>query len=222
MPLLERVTTLLRANLNDLIDKAEDPEKMIKQLLLDMENQLLQVKTQVAIAVADLHLLENRKREYEESAAGWRRKAELAIGRHDEDLARAALDRSLSAQQLAVSFNQQIEDQQVELDTMRNAYLQLQARLKETEAQCELLMARNRRARAASKATAAQTKIADGAALRSLDRMKAKILGQEAENTGAQTVLGMNTVEDRFHKLERESQIDALLLELKEQQRLPG
>ena len=58
MALLERVSTLVRANLNDLIDKAEEPEKMIKQIILDMQNQLMQVKTQVAIAVADEHLLE--------------------------------------------------------------------------------------------------------------------------------------------------------------------
>ena len=61
MALLERVSTLVRANLNDLIDKAENPEKMIKQVILDMENQLLQVKTQVAIAIADQHLLEKKK-----------------------------------------------------------------------------------------------------------------------------------------------------------------
>ena len=60
MALLERVSTLVRANLNDLIDKAEDPEKMIKQVILDMENQLLQVKTQVAISIADLHMLEKK------------------------------------------------------------------------------------------------------------------------------------------------------------------
>ena len=58
MALLERVTTLLRANLNDLVERAEDPEKLLKQVILDMENQLLQVKTQVAIAIADQHVLE--------------------------------------------------------------------------------------------------------------------------------------------------------------------
>ena len=66
MALLERVSTLVRANLNDLIDKAEDPEKMIKQVILDMQNQLLQVKTQVAIAIADQHLLEKKQKENEE------------------------------------------------------------------------------------------------------------------------------------------------------------
>ena len=69
MALMERVTTLLRANLNDLVDKAEDPEKMLKQLVLDMENQLLQVKTQVAIAIADQHLLEKKTAEHEDGGS---------------------------------------------------------------------------------------------------------------------------------------------------------
>ena len=72
MALLERVSTLLRANLNDLIDKAEDPEKLLRQLVLDMENQLMQVKTQVAIAIADQHLLEKKRKEHMDSAAEWR------------------------------------------------------------------------------------------------------------------------------------------------------
>ena len=79
MSLLDRVSTLLRANLNDLVEKAEDPERMLKQIVLDMENQLLQVKTQVAIAIADQHLLEKKRAEHEEQAADWRRKAELAV-----------------------------------------------------------------------------------------------------------------------------------------------
>ena len=78
MALLDRVSTLLRANLNDLIEKAEDPERLLKQLVLDMENQLMQVKTQVAIAIADEHLLEKRRKEQEDAAAKWRAKAELA------------------------------------------------------------------------------------------------------------------------------------------------
>src|SRR5271163_3837861 len=81
MALMERVTTLLRANLNDLIDKAADPEKMLKQLVLDMENQLLQVKTQVAIAIADQHLLEKKTAEHEEAAVSWKNKAALLLVR---------------------------------------------------------------------------------------------------------------------------------------------
>jgi len=63
MGLLERVSTLIRANINDMVDRAEDPEKMIKQVILDMENQYLQVKTQVAVSIADQHMLEKKWRE---------------------------------------------------------------------------------------------------------------------------------------------------------------
>ena len=93
MAVLERVATLVRANLNDLIDRAEDPEKMIKQVILDMENQLLQVKTQVAISMADQHLLQKKQTEQEDKAAEWMRKAELAVDKEQDDLARAALER---------------------------------------------------------------------------------------------------------------------------------
>ena len=100
MALLERVATLVRANLNDLIDKAEDPEKMIKQVILDMQNQLLQVKTQVAIAIADQHLLAKKHQENEDKVAEWTRKAELAVSKKDDELARAALHRVDATRQL--------------------------------------------------------------------------------------------------------------------------
>ena len=87
MALMERVATLVRANLNDLIDKAEDPEKMIKQVILDMQNQLLQVKTQVAIAIADQHLLDKKRKENDEKTAEWVRKAELTGDSMEDRLA---------------------------------------------------------------------------------------------------------------------------------------
>ena len=104
MGLLERVGTLVRANLNDLIDKAENPSKMIKQVILDMENQLLQVKTQVAISIADQHMLEKKEKENDVKAAEWLRKAELAVDRGQDDLARAALERHKGSERTAESF----------------------------------------------------------------------------------------------------------------------
>src|SRR4029079_13003403 len=98
MGLLERVSTLVKASLNDLIDRAENPSKMIKQVILDMENQLLQVKTQVAISIADQHMLEKKEKETADKALEWLRKAELAVERGVDDLARAALERHKSAE----------------------------------------------------------------------------------------------------------------------------
>src|SRR5579863_1191754 len=110
MAVLERIATLVRANLNDLIDRAEDPEKMIKQVILDMENQLLQVKTQVAISMADQHLLHKKQKEQEDKAAEWMRKAELAVDKKQDDLARAALQRVESYRDLSQGFGQQVID----------------------------------------------------------------------------------------------------------------
>ena len=121
MALLERVSTLVRANLNDLIDRAEHPEKMIKQVMLDMENQLMQVKTQVAIAIADEHLLRKKQKENEEKAAEWTRKAELAVDKKQDDLARVALERSLTCSQLAAGFAQQVADQKMQVETLKSA-----------------------------------------------------------------------------------------------------
>src|SRR5437667_11083536 len=90
MSLMERVSALIRANLNDLIDQAEDPEKLLKQVILDMENQLLQVKTQVAIAIADEHVLERKRKEDAERVAAWTRRAARAVDKEREHLARAA------------------------------------------------------------------------------------------------------------------------------------
>src|SRR5512147_2068568 len=118
MALLERVATLIRANLNDLIDKAEHPEKMLKQIILDMENQLLQVKTQVAIAIADQNLLEKKQKENEERIADWNRRAEMAVEKKQDDLARASIERSLHYKQLMESFTQQVADQKVQVETL--------------------------------------------------------------------------------------------------------
>jgi phage shock protein A len=195
MALLERVGTLLRANINDLIEKAEDPDRLAKQLVLDMENQLLQVKTQVAIAIADQHLLDRKLKEHQEAVQQWHRKAELAVEKQQDDLARAALARSLGHQQLATGFAQQLEDQTAETETLRNALTRLQQKLHETQAACEMLLARNRSARTTGKAGTGHV-----------------------TTTVASQILG-ETLEDRFASLEKEDQINRLLEELKS--RLP-
>ena len=217
MALLERVGTLLRANLNDLIDKAEDPEKLLKQLVLDMENQLMQVKTQVAIAIADEHLLEKKRREHEDSEAEWQRKAELAVRKGDDGLARAALERALSHKQMAAGFLQQSEDQKTEVETLKTALRHLQQKLQETRSRCELMIAEHRRARVVSRAQDARQAIDKTDRSTSIDRMKSKIAGAEARNAASRELAEGDSLDDRFAVLEREEQIDALLKNLKEQ-----
>lgn len=218
MALLERVGTLLRANLNDLIDKAEDPEKMMKQLVLDMENQLMQVKTQVAIAIADEHLLEKKRKEHETAEAEWKRKAELAVRKNDDPLARAALERSLSAKQMTAGFAQQLEDQKIEAETLKTAFRHLEQKLQETRSRCELLIAEHRRARVVGRAQHAQDAIGKTDRAATITRMKHRIAGAEARNIAGRELMEGDSLDDKFAALEREEQIDALLKGLKEQQ----
>ncbi|HEV2274897.1 MAG TPA: PspA/IM30 family protein [Acidobacteriaceae bacterium] len=218
MALLERVGTLLRANVNDLIDKAEDPQKLLRQLVLDMENQLMQVKTQVAIAIADQHLLEKKQKEHTGSAAEWRRKAELAVSKGHDDLARAALERSLAQDHIAQGFAQQLEDQHAEADSLRTALRKLDQKLVETRSRCDLLIAQERRARVVNKATAARQTVDLQQKSPALDRMKSRILSHEAQNAAHLELLGGDSLEDRFAALEREEHIESLLKELKEKQ----
>src|SRR5438105_3889629 len=161
MALLERVSTLIRANLNDLIDKAENPETMIKQVILDMENQLLQLKTQVAISIADQHVLENKLKETEDNERQWQRRAELAVDKKDDALARSALERSMSYRSMVESFRQQVEDQKTQVENLKSALLKLQQKLEEAKAKSDLLIAQHRRSRALGKATEAGRTMGD-------------------------------------------------------------
>jgi len=214
MALLERVSTLVRANLNDLIDRAEHPEKMIKQIMLDMENQLMQVKTQVAIAIADEHLLLKKQKENEEKIADWTRKAEIAVDKKQDDLARVALERSLTSKQLAEGFAQQVADQKLQVETLKSALHKLEQKLQEAHAKSDLLMAQHRRARALSKASDARMAMGGGTAVAALNRMKNKVSRSEAMSQAKAELAGDN-VEDRLAALGREDEIEKLLSELK-------
>jgi phage shock protein A len=214
MALLERVSTLIRANLNDLVDQAEHPEKMIKQVILDMQNQLMQVKTQVALAIADQHILEKKQLENQDREGDWMRKAEMAVAKKQDDLARAALDRALSCKQMAAGFEQQVADQKTEVENLRQALHKLDQKLAEAEAKSDLLIAQHRRARALSRASDARVAAGDRSKTATFDRMKRKVQHAEALSHAKSELLG-DSIDDRLAALDKEDQIEKLLAELK-------
>ena len=193
MALMERVSTLIRANLNDLVDKAEDPEKMLRQVILDMENQMLQVKTQVAIAIADEHLLAKRQKENAAKVAEWMRKAEMAVDKQKDDLARTALDRVETFRRMGEALEEQVADQRTHAEALKTALRRLDTKLAETRHRSDLLIAQQRRSRAVSKAAQAHLAIASD------DHASA---------------------DDRFEALERDDRIEQLLVELKSRRAL--
>jgi phage shock protein A len=218
MALMDRVATLVRANLNDLLDKAENPEKMLKQVILDMENQFMQVKTQVAIALADLHLLEKKRTENAEKHAEWMRKAELAVEKKDDQLARAALERAVSFQLLAENYDEQIAHHHTQVEAMKSALKRLELKLTEARAKADLLIVQHRRSRATHRAASRQnTPHTDN----TFERMRHKVAREEALGMAKGELLG-DDLDVRLHALEREQKINALLEEIKSRKGLPA
>jgi phage shock protein A len=213
MALLERVATLIKANINDLVDKAEHPEKLLKQLLLDMQNQFVQVKTQLAIAIADQHLLEKRRKENAASHQEWMQKAELAVSKELDDLAKTALERALAFETAAKNFSEQIADQTEQVETLREALYRLERKITETKSASELLIAKHRRARLAARTgtAAMQGRNTDD----TLDRIRMRVGEAEAVGHGELSV-HTPTPEQRFADLERNDQVERLLAGLKE------
>jgi phage shock protein A len=214
MGLLERVSTLIRANLNDMIDRAEDPEKMIKQVILDMENQYLQVKTQVAVSIADQHILEKRLREQEDFAKDWMRKAEIAVEKGQDDLARSALDRHQTAQRLSQSFQEQVNDQKAQVDTLKSALFKLEQKLDEAKSKREVLLARHRRSMALDKAAKAQVALGENSNSATFDRLKERVQHTEA-TASAEVELLNDEVAEKLNRLDRDSEVERLLTDLK-------
>ena len=221
MGLLERVGTLIRANLNDLIDKAEDPEKMIKQVILDMENQYLQVKTQVAVSIADHHMLEKKLKENEEVGNDWMRKAERAVDKGEDDLARGALDRYQTSLRITQSYREQVADQNSQVELLKGALQKLEQKLEEAKTKRDLLVARHRRSLALNKAARAQTAIGDNSRSATFDRLKDRVHHSESLAT-AEVEMVSDDLGDRLHRMERDTEIERLLTDLKERRRLPG
>src|SRR5947208_1148242 len=146
MNLLERMLTLLGANLNSMIEKADDPEKVLRQLQLDMRNQLVQVKTQVATAIAEGHKLQKRSKERMVEADTWLKKAEQAIQQNNDDTARKALSQYNDILKQARRYEQLQKEQEQLVITMRGALRQLEAKISEVETTIDLLVTRKRNA----------------------------------------------------------------------------
>jgi phage shock protein A len=146
MNLLERVLTLLRVNLNSLVERADDPEKVIRQLQIDMRNQLMQVKTQIATAITESRKLRSRAKEKNAEAEGWYKKAEHAILQNNDAAARNALSRYNDIIKQAQRYQQQQQEQEQLISTMKGVLQQLEAKISEVETTIELLATRKRNA----------------------------------------------------------------------------
>ena len=219
MGILDRIRTVLKANINALISKAEDPEKMLNQLIMDMNEQLLEAKKQVAMAIADEKKLERQTLENKAQGEDWEKKAMLAVKAGKDDLAKEALVRKQEYDGYAASFQKEFDSQHAAVEQLKDALRQLQAKIEEASRKKNLLIARAKRAEAQKQIQQTMGSLSANSSFDTFDRMAQKVDQVEAE-AEAMKELGEVTadqkLEDKFKELESSDQSsDKLLEELK-------
>jgi phage shock protein A len=207
MAFLSRVRDLVSANLNDLLDRAEDPEKMVNQYLRDLTENLYETKTHVAAAMADETKLHNKMVQHQTEADQWQSKAEAALRANDEELARQALSRKLSAQKLADNYKQQYEAQDQQVEEMQSALVKLETRIAEAKARRDLLIAKRNRAETQQTIQRTIRGISSTNALDKLGQLESRVDDQLAQ-ADAMTRLERGTLESRFEDLEANQELD--------------
>jgi phage shock protein A len=205
MGIFSRLGTLIKSNINDLITKAEDPEKMLNQVLLEMQQQLVEAKKAVAVAIADEKKLQKQYNAELDKAKEWERKAMVAVRAGDDNLARQALGRKQEHEGIATQFQQQWIAQKQAVEKLKDALRLLNNKIEEAKRKKNILIARKKRAEAQQQIANTMQGLGDTSAFDTFDRMAERIALMEAEAEAGQELAGElsgETLESKFLQLE--------------------
>jgi phage shock protein A len=200
MGIFARLAALIKSNLNDLISQAEDPEKMLNQIVIEMANQLIEAKKQVAVAIADEKRLAKQAEGEAAKGAEWERRAMMAIRAGDDALAKEALQRKREHEQLAGTLKEQWAKQKKSVDQLKLALRVLNSKIEEAKRKKQVLIARKRRAEAQKAIQETMSGINNASAFESFDRMTEKIDKIEAEAEAATELAEEYTGDVLAHK----------------------
>lgn len=214
MGILDRMSRLIRSNVNEMIDQAEDPEKMLNELLREMQTNIREARTQVANMIAQEKQIEAELADAQRDAREWERKAELAITRDREDLAREALRRKQDAEEIATVYATQLSSQEEMVEKLKSQMKVLERKYEEAESKREVLIARHRRAQAQQRMTETFSTLPDMSAMSELERMEKRILTDEARADAMQE-METDSVEWKFAELESDDDVEQELQALK-------
>lgn len=214
MSIFSRIRDLLSANVNAMLDTAEDPEKMADEYLRQLNNQLYEAKTNVASAMADAMKLDSQEARYAAEAEQWASKAEAALRAGDEELARAALSRKVQAAKLADQYRQQSAEQDAQVEQLQDALVQLETRIAEVRAKRELIIAKKNRAQTHEAIQRTARGLGQISAMDKLDRLEERV-DDKLRKAEAMSQLESDSLDSRFQDLERNQEIDSELAELK-------
>jgi len=221
MGFFDRIWRVIRANLNALVSKAEDPEKILEQVVLDMQDDLIQLRQAVAQAIATQKRTERQYSQAQTTANDWYQRAQLALQKGADELAREALVRRKSYDETATAMQAQLTQQAVVVDQLKQNMKKLESKISEAKSKKDLYIARARSAKATQQinemmGNVGMGNVGTGSAIQAFDRMEEKVLQLEAQSE-AITELSMDDLEQRFEKLGQADDIDAELEAMKSQ-----
>jgi phage shock protein A len=214
MGIFGRVSDILKANVNELIDKAEDPAKMMDQMIREMQENLREAKIEVAKAIADEKRLQQQLKQNQSQSKNWESKAMLALKKGDERLATEALKQKKTYDQLVTSIQPQWEQQNTLSSKLKDSLRALESKIDEARRKKEILVARQKRAEAQKKIHDVMSGMNDRSAFATFDRMEQKVMEIEAQADAA-VELEMESLDDQFKALEAGSEVDDELAALK-------
>jgi phage shock protein A len=209
MGVFERISRIIRSNISDLLDRAEDPEKVLQQIMVDMQQDLREAKLHVAAAIRDQKKLETRYQENLDLADRWEKRAISAVEEGDDALAKEALRRKRNFEQLAKGYKEQLEEQTRSVKLLKTSLAALEAKIEEARRRKDLLIARQKRAQAQKAISESMNGMSKSSALAVLERMEGKVKAAEI-HAEAIAELEADSLEARFARLDNEDVDDEL------------
>lgn len=218
MAIFERVSDLIRSNINDLIDKAENPEKMVKQIIIDMEDQLSKSTQSLGTAMGSLNQVKKQLADAKAQSENWQEKAKKCLEQGNEDLARQALENKVNQDKMATQYEEMVASMEKQVNEIKNQVDILKQKLEEARSKQAMLVARSQMADAKAQMSKALGNMDSKSAFAKMDKMEKKIEQKEAQADAFAEVSGVVEDEsDPFAKMEKESSIDAELEKLKKE-----
>ncbi len=216
MGLFDRVSRIIRANINSIVSSAEDPEKILEQTIKDMQEDLVQLRQAVATAIASQKRMERQYEQAQQNVDEWQRRAELALRNNDENLAREALVRKKTFTETAQSFKKQVEDQSNQVHVLRTNMTKLESKISEAKTKKDMLIARARSAQASQQISEVLGKVNTTSSFAAFEQMEERVHSLEAQSEAVAELTG-DTLEGKFAALESgtDSDVDAELAFLK-------
>ena len=215
MSVLTRIQTLISANINAMIDAAEDPQAMVNEYLRQLQGELDEARSATALAMADDTRLQARYQQAQNDADGWEQKAELAVRQDDDNLAREALTRKRTSQSLADGFHAQWQAQHDQVAELQDGLSKLSAKIAEAEAKRDLIISKAHEAQTQEAINATQQTIQDQGMDNTLQRMGDKVDDRLAQAQAMGQLTSQN-LDQRFDELETQSAVDQDLAAMKQ------